>query len=168
MQVTPWEDELAEELKEEFGERLQEFSSYVGQDFLVAEPGAVVPIIDYLKNEQAFDYLVDITAVDYPDKPERFEVVWILYSFPRNRRIRIKTRIKDGEKPATCVGVHLTADWLEREVYDMFGIEFDGHPNLTRILMPEGWDGFPLRKDKSITDMDNRWVRENLGIESGQ
>jgi NADH-quinone oxidoreductase subunit C len=168
MQTTPWDGELVEDLKEEFGERIKEFCSYVGQDFLVAEPGAVIPIIEYLKMDQGFDYLVDITAVDYPAKPERFEVIWILYSFERNQRIRIKTRIKDGEKAVSCVGVHLTADWLEREVYDMFGIEFEGHPNMTRILLPDGWSGFPLRKDKSIVDMDNRWVRENLGIESGQ
>jgi NADH-quinone oxidoreductase subunit C len=168
MQTTPWEGELVEDLKEEFGERIKEFWTYVGQDFLVAEPDAVIPIIEYLKVEQGFDYLVDITAVDFPAKPERFELIWILYSFERNQRIRIKARVKDGEKAATCVGVHLTADWLEREVYDMFGIEFEGHPNMTRILMPEGWSGFPLRKDKRIVDMDNRWVRENLGIESGQ
>lgn len=168
MQTTPWEGELVEDLKEEFGDKIKEFCTYVGQSFLVAEPPAVIPIIDYLKTEQGFDYLVDITAVDYPDKPERFEVIWILYSFSRNERIRIKARVKDGEKAATCTGVHLTADWLEREVYDMFGIEFEGHPNMTRILMPEGWSGFPLRKDKSIVDMDERWVRENLGIESGQ
>lgn len=168
MQTAPWEDELVEELKEEFGGRTKEFCKYVGQEFLAAEPAAVIPIIEYLKSEQGFDYLVDITAVDYPAKPERFEIVWILYSFERNQRIRIKTAIKDGDKAVSCVGVHLTADWLEREVYDMFGIEFEGHPNMTRILLPEGWSGFPLRKDKSITDMDNRWVRENIGIESGQ
>jgi NADH-quinone oxidoreductase subunit C len=168
MQTTPWEGELVEDLKEEFGDRIKEFLTYVGQSFMVADVAAVIPIIDYLKTEQGFDYLVDITAVDYPDKPERFELVWILYSFERNERIRIKARVKDGEKAATCIGVHLTADWLEREVYDMFGIEFEGHPNMTRILMPDGWSGFPLRKDKSIVDMDDRWVRENIGIESGQ
>jgi len=168
MQTVPWEGELVDELKEEFGERIKEFCTYAGQSFLVAEPAAVIPIIEYLKLDQGFDYLVDITAVDWPDKPERFEVVWILYSFERNERIRIKTRIKDGEKAVTCTGVHLTADWLEREVYDMFGIEFEGHANMTRILLPDGWSGFPLRKDKTIVDMDNRWVRENLGIESGQ
>ncbi|HNY41824.1 MAG TPA: NADH-quinone oxidoreductase subunit C [Bryobacteraceae bacterium] len=168
MQTTPWEGELVEDLKEEFGERIKEYCTYAGQNFLVSEPGAVIPIIEYLKLEQNFDYLVDITAVDYPAKPERFELIWVLYSFERNQRIRIKTRVKDGEKAVSCVRVHLTADWLEREVYDMFGVEFEGHPNMTRILLPEGWCGFPLRKDKSITDMDNRWVRENVGIESGQ
>jgi NADH-quinone oxidoreductase subunit C len=168
MASVPWESSLTRTLQERFGERILEFLSYLGQEFLVAKPEAAVPILEFLKLEAGFDYLVDITAVDWPDKPERFEVIWILYSFERNERIRIKALVKDGEKPATCTGVHLTADWLEREVYDMFGIEFEGHPNMTRILMPEGWSGFPLRKDKTLVDMDNRWVRENLGIESGQ
>jgi NADH-quinone oxidoreductase subunit C len=106
--------------------------------------------------------------VDYPQRAERFDLVYVVYSFARNQRIRVKTRIAEGYQPATAVGVHLTANWLEREVYDMFGIEFAGHPDMRRILLPEGWEGHPLRKDHSIIQMDNRWVQENLGIESGQ
>ena len=82
--------------------------------------------------------------------------------------MRIKTNISESYRPQTAVGVHLTANWLEREVFDMFGIEFAGHPNLTRILLPEGWQGYPLRKDYSILQQDERWVQENLNIESGQ
>jgi NADH-quinone oxidoreductase subunit C len=92
----------------------------------------------------------------------------VLYSFSRNERIRMKIRIKDGEKAQSATDVWVTATWLEREVFDMFGIEFEGHPDLRRILMPEDWTGHPLRKDYGILNMDNRWVQENLGIESGQ
>jgi NADH-quinone oxidoreductase subunit C len=82
--------------------------------------------------------------------------------------VRVKTSIADGYRPASAVSVHRTANWLEREVYDMFGIEFAGHPDLRRILLPEDWQGFPLRKEYSILQQDERWVQENLGIESGQ
>ena len=168
MAATPWENDLAPELKERFGEQIGETSTYLGQNFVVAKPEAAVPILEYLKLEADFDYLVDITAVDWPKRPERFDLVYIVYSFPRNERVRIKTYIPDGYKPETAVGVHLTANWLEREVFDMFGIEFAGHPDLRRILMPEDWQGHPLRKDYSIIQQDQRWVQENLGIESGQ
>ena len=82
--------------------------------------------LEYLKLEADFDYLVDITAVDWPKRAERFDLVYILYSFSRNHRLRVKTYLGDSYKPETATGVHLTANWLEREVYDMFGIEFAG------------------------------------------
>jgi NADH-quinone oxidoreductase subunit C len=168
MAATPWESELAGELKEHFGDRITATSTYLGQNFIVAKADAAIPILEYLKLEADFDYLVDITAVDWPKRPERFDLVYIVYSFARNERVRIKTSIAEGHKPQTAVGVHLTANWLEREVFDMFGIEFAGHPDLRRILMPEEWQGFPLRKDYGIIQQDERWVQENLGIESGQ
>ena len=168
MAATPWEGELTRRLAEQFPDDITEFSTYLGQSFLVSRPGAAVPIIEFLKLEADFDFLVDLTAVDYPDRPERFDLVYILYSFARNERIRIKTRIPEGFQPESAVGVHPTANWLEREVYDMFGIEFANHPDLKRILMPDDWQGHPLRKDYGILQMDNRWVKENLGIESGQ
>jgi NADH-quinone oxidoreductase subunit C len=168
MVVTPWESDLVRDLRDRFGEQIGEASSYLGQDFLVAKPDAVIPVLEYLKLENDFDYLVDVTAVDWPKKPERFELVYILYSFSRNQRLRVKTSIADGYRPASAVSVHLTANWLEREVFDMFGIEFAGHPDLRRILLPEEWQGFPLRKEYSILQQDERWVQENLGIESGQ
>lgn len=168
METEPWEGELVDALKAEFGAQITGFFTYVGQSFLTAQASAVVPIIEFLKNDWGFDYLVDVTATDDPAKPERFELIYILYSFARNERIRVKTRVKEGEKPATMTTVHLTANWLEREVFDMFGIEFEGHPNMKRILLPDEWQGHPLRKDYSILGMDQKWVQENLGIESGQ
>jgi len=168
MAATPWESNLAREIKERFGERVTETSTYLGQNFVVCKPDAAVPLLEFLKLEADFDYLVDLTAVDWPKRPERFDLVYILYSFARNERVRVKTYIADGYQPETAIGVHLTANWLEREVFDMFGIEFAGHPDMRRILLPEEWQGHPLRKDYGIIQQDDRWVQENLGIESGQ
>lgn len=168
MAATPWENELTAALAGRFGASITAFSTYLGQNFLIAQPDAVVPIIQYLKTDAQFDYLVDITAVDYPKRAERFDLVYVLYSFSRNERVRVKTAIAADYQPRSATGVHLTADWLEREVFDMFGIEFAGHPGLKRILLPDEWEGHPLRKDKAITDMDIRWVKENLSIESAQ
>jgi NADH-quinone oxidoreductase subunit C len=168
MAATAWDSDLARELKERFGDRIAETSSYLGQNFIVAKPEAAISVLEYLKLEADFDYLVDITAVDWPKRAERFDLVYILYSFARNQRVRVKAYIADGYKPETAVDVHLTANWLEREVFDMFGIEFAGHPHMTRILLPEEWQGHPLRKDYGILQQDDRWVQENLSIESGQ
>jgi NADH-quinone oxidoreductase subunit C len=168
MAATPWDSDLAKEIKERFGDRIVETSTYLGQNFIVVMPDTAVPVIEYLKLDADFDYLVDITAVDWPKRAERFDVVYILYSFARNERVRVKTHIAEGYKPETAVSVHLTANWLEREVFDMFGIEFAGHPDMRRILLPEEWQGYPLRKDYGIIQQDDRWVQENLGIESGQ
>ena len=168
MRTTPWQDELTGRLSERFGSAIAEFSTYLGQNFLVAEPDGVVSLIDYLKASEGFDYLADLTAVHYPAREKQFELIYILYSFPRNQRIRVKTLINEGQKPQTVTAVHPTANWLEREAFDMFGIEFAGHPDLRRILMPDEWSGYPLRKDYNILKMDNRWVNENLGIESAQ
>jgi NADH-quinone oxidoreductase subunit C len=168
MAATPWESELATEIQQRFGEGISATSTYLGQNFVVAKPEFAIPILEFLKLDADFDFLVDVTAVDWPKRAERFDVVYILYSFSRNERLRVKIQILEDYQPETAVGVHLTANWLEREVYDMFGIEFSGHPDMRRILLPEDWQGFPLRKDYGILQQDQRWVRENLGIESGQ
>ena len=168
MEVEPWEGAIPDGLKRRFSEAIRECSVYRRQPFAVADLSSVIPMLEYLKLEEDFDYLVDITAVDYPKKEARFEVIWILYSFEKNLRIRIKAAAGEGEKPRTAVEVYPTANWLEREIFDMFGVEFEDHPNMTRILMPDGWQGHPLRKDYPILQQDADWVRENLHIESAQ
>lgn len=168
MAATPCDSELAHKLKEEFGDSILEASTYVGQNFVVVKSDAVISILEHLKFEANFDYLVDITAVDWPKRAQQFDLIYILYSFARNERIRIKTAIADGFHPESAVRVHRTANWLEREVFDMFGIEFEGHPDLRRILMPDDWKGHPLRKDYPLLQQDEGWIQANLGIERGQ
>ncbi len=169
MESAPWDSELSRQLKGQFGEQILELAIYRDQPFVVVKPESAIPLLEYMKLEAGFDYLVDLTAVHWPKREgAQFDVVYILYSFARNERVRVKIKVAEGDKPATAVNLHSTANWLEREVYDMFGIQFAGHPDLRRILMPDEWNGYPLRKDYGIIQMDNRWVKENLGIESGQ
>ena len=168
MATTLWEGEFPTMVKAAFGSSVIEAATYVGQKFFIVQPDAAIPVIEFLKVNAQFDFLVDLTVVDYPKRPERFELIYILYSYSRNERIRVKTSIADGVTPPTACTIHLAANWLEREVFDMFGIRFAGHPDMRRMLLPEEWTGHPLRKEYGITEMDNRWVKENLGIESGQ
>ena len=112
--------------------------------------------------------LTDETAVDYPKREKRFDIVYHLYSFERNNRLRLRVQVSAEEKVPSVTGVWPTANWLEREIYDMFGVVYEGHPDLKRILMPDEWVGHPLRKDYDILKQDEAWVKANLGIESGQ
>ncbi len=94
-----------------------------------------------------FDFCSDVTAVDWPPRARRFDVVYSLYSTRLRHRVRIKVRTGDNEPIPSVTPVWPAANWLEREVFDLFGIQFDGHPDLRRILMPEDWQGHPQRKD---------------------
>lgn len=164
----PWESALVTKLKGQYGSGIREANTYLGQNYLVLDSSIAHEILQILRDEEKFDYCVDITAVHYPQREKPFDLVWILYSFEHNQRLRIKTLLADGESFPTSVDIWVTANWLEREVFDMFGIKFDGHPDLKRILLPDGWKGYPLRKDYGIIQQDQEWVQANLGIESGQ
>ena len=164
----PLENDLVLRFKGRFASAIREAWLDRKQAILVVEREKLVEICTYARDEEKFDYLVDVTAVDWPKREKRFEVVLILYSFKKNERLRIKAQAAEGEKVPSVTGVWGAANWLEREVFDMFGIRFEGHPNLKRILLPEEWQGYPLRKDYDILKQDTAWVRENLGIESGQ
>jgi NADH-quinone oxidoreductase subunit C len=99
----------------------------------------------------AFDLLAEITAVDFWPREPRFELVYILVSIPNRLRLRMKVRLPGADpRVATVSGLWPAANWLEREVWDLFGISFDGHPDPRRLLMPEDWEGYPLRKDYPV------------------
>ncbi len=163
----PWDSAMIAKLKQTWGSGMTALA-YAGQNYMVVDRSLIPEILQVLRNEEQFDYCVDLTAVHYPKREKQFDVVWVLYSFARNERIRVTTQILDGESLPSSVPIWPTTNWLEREVYDMFGIKFDGHPDLKRILLPDGWKGHPLRKDYSILQQDKEWVQINLGIESGQ
>ena len=158
---------MVAKLKESYGPAISPLT-YLGQNYIEADHSVVPALLQDLFAEEQFDFCVDITAVHYPNREKPFDVLWNLYSYPRNERVRVKTRIAEGESVASVVSIWPTANWLEREVFDMFGIKFEGHPDLKRILLPDGWKGHPLRKDYGIIQQDKDWVQINLGIESGQ
>ncbi|MGA9897866.1 MAG: NADH-quinone oxidoreductase subunit C [Terriglobales bacterium] len=164
----PWDSPTVARLKSQYGSGVQEAVTYLGQNYFVLDASVTAEALRILRDEEQFDYCVDITALHYPTREKQFELIWILYSFPRNERIRVKTSIADGASFPSSVSIWPTANWLEREVFDMFGIKFDGHPDMKRILLPDGWKGHPLRKDYGIIQQDQEWVQINLGIESGQ
>ena len=90
---------------------------------------------------------MDLFGVDFPEREDRFTIVYQLYSMPRNRRIFLRVRVAEGESVPTLRDVYPNADWAEREVWDLLGVAFEGHPDMRRLLMPDDWEGHPLRKD---------------------
>ncbi|MBP8931525.1 MAG: NADH-quinone oxidoreductase subunit C [Paracoccus sp.] len=120
----------------------------------------IVPLIEFLRNDPncRFSTLIDITAVDNPARPARFDMVYHLLSMYQNLRIRVKARVREDEMVPSLIGVFPGANWYEREVFDMFGIYFSGHPDLRRILTDYGFRGHPLRKDFPTTGyVEVRW-----------
>jgi len=165
----PWDNEFIQRLKTLYGSGIRETSTYLGQNYLVVDCSIVNEILQAYRDDEGFDYLVDLTAVHYPKREKaEFDLVYILYSYATNMRVRVKTQIGEGATIPTATDLWPTANWLEREVFDMFGIRFEGHPDMKRILLPDGWKGYPLRKDYGILQQDQEWVHINLGIESGQ
>jgi NADH-quinone oxidoreductase subunit C len=115
-------------------------------------PAKIASVCGFLKYDQQFVRLSSVTAVDWYPKEPRFEVVYHLHSVERNERVRLKCRLS-GPSPEieSVTGVWRGANWYEREVFDLFGIRFRNHPDLRRIMMPDDWEGYPLRKDYPVT-----------------
>jgi NADH-quinone oxidoreductase subunit C len=122
---------------------------WVGDWSIVVEPSRLLEVMGHLRDgaDSRFDFLSDLTATDWPPRAERFDVIYCLYSIALGHRVRVKARIADGVGVPTMSGLWPAANWFEREVFDLFGITFDGHPGLRRILMPDDWQGHPQRKD---------------------
>lgn len=141
--------ELANQLKAKFGELLSAPAEFRGEVTLrLADAERVADVCEFAKKSLGFDYLVDISSVDNYGEDPRWTVVYELYGMAHRCHLRIKTDVSEekSELP-TVTGVWRTADWHEREIYDMMGVRFRGHPDLRRILMWDGYPYFPLRKD---------------------
>ncbi|KAM0805428.1 hypothetical protein BDR22DRAFT_817376 [Usnea florida] len=132
---------------------IQQFSVWKDELTIYIPPTAVIPVISFLKYHTAAEYtmVADITAVDYPTRSNRFEVVYNLLSVRHNSRIRVKTYADEATPVPSITSLYDGANWYEREVYDLFGVFFVGHPDLRRIMTDYGFDGHPLRKDFPLT-----------------
>ncbi len=137
-------------LKEKFGEAIEEIAYPHDQLAVVIKRDSICDVLTFLKNddETLFDHFMDLTAVDYIGREPRFEVVIHLVSIPKHHRIRLKIKLQESDPVMpTITPVYPAANWFERECWDLYGIKFDGHPNLTRIMLYDGFQGHPLRKD---------------------
>lgn len=139
-------------IQDKFGEAIVQAKVEFGQAILEVKPATLHELLQFCRDDSRLKMhmLLDVVAVDFPRQPSRFEVVYLLYSVELKVRMRIKVRVAEGEALPTATDLWRSADWAEREVWDMFGIRFTGHPNLKRILMFEGFEGHPLRKDYPI------------------
>lgn len=153
----PKESTNIKKLKEKFGKTIIDSHSFRGDDTVIIKKQHVLDVCRFLKEEKdlEFNFMMDLTAVDYlnqKDSYERFEVVYHFYSLKYNHRIRVKAPVSESDCTIdSIVPLWVGADWFEREAYDMYGIKFNDHPNLKRILLYEEFEGYPLRKDYPIT-----------------
>jgi NADH-quinone oxidoreductase subunit C len=155
---------LVKKLREKFAGAVVDATAFLGQLSIRIQPPRIVEVCAALKSdsETPFNYLSDLTCVHYPDNKEtQFEVVYNLYSIPANERVRLKVAT-NGESVESVTSVWPSAAWLEREVYDLFGVVFNGHPDLRRILLPPDWEGHPLRKDYALEFIENAWTERHL------
>lgn len=163
----------ANRVQEKFGTDAVRTDDFRGQETVVVDPGKMSDVLKFLRDdpEMQYDMMVDVTSVDYSQWPEevdgRFAVVYHLWSIRRKRRIRVKAYLRE-EFPRidSAADLYPTADWGEREVYDLMGIRFDGHPDLRRIMLPETFEGHPLRKEYPLEGRGERHDFETYDPES--
>ena len=135
--------------KPPFPVRSTQVSFYVGDWTVIVPATKLLEVGRFLREtpEAGFDFCSDVTASDWPTRPQRFDVIYCLFSTRHRKRVRVKVRAAESEPVPSVSGIWPAANWLEREVYDLFGVNFTGHPNRKRILMPDDWQGHPQRKD---------------------
>lgn len=150
---------LVKKVKEAFRDDILETTVFKGEVTHLVNKKALLNICNFLKldPDMKMNYIVDVLGVDYYTEVPRFEVVYHLYSIPKKHRIRLKVRLNDGEPVPSVVSLWAGADWPEREAYDMYGIVFEGHPNMKRIYLAEDWEGYPLRKDYPLRGYKDRY-----------
>lgn len=150
-------------LREKFAGSILEVKEFRGEVTVTVTKENIVEICTFLRDELRYNLLSDLTAVDYLGQEPRFTVVYNLYSIPNKDRLRVKAPVAEGDCTiASVTGVWSTANWLEREVYDLMGVTFVNHPDLRRILMTDDWVGHPLRKDYPLQGPDREPYKGRL------
>jgi len=160
---------LVKKLKTECDGAVREAVEFLGQLSIRIERSSIVQVCDLLRRDSAtpFNYLSDVTCVHFPLRVEgQFDVVYNLYSIGANERVRLKVAVGSDEGLESVTGVWPAANWMEREVYDLFGVKFLNHPDLRRLLLPPDWQGHPLRKDYALEFVENEWTEEHLPVMS--
>ena len=144
-----------DKLKAQFGDTVLDVAEFRGETTVTVKKEEIVAVCTFLKAEQGYNFLTDVTAVDYLGQSPRFMVVYQLYNIGTHQRLRVKAPVEEaGARLDTVSGVWATADWLERETYDLLGVTFNNHPDPRRILLPADWEGHPLRKDYPVQGPD--------------
>ncbi len=167
-------ESLAEAIATRLPQAIKSYAMSYGELTMLIERDHIEPVARFLRDDSLcrFETLIDICGVDYPERSERFEVVYHFLSMQLNQRIRVKLATDEDAPVASIVDVFPAANWYEREAFDMYGIQFSGHPDLRRILTDYGFEGFPLRKDFPLTghvevrydDLEKRVVYEPVAL----
>lgn len=156
---------LVKTLKVKWVDEVVEAWEFLGQLSVRIERTSVWHVCEFLRDdpENGFNYLTDLTCVHLPERAAApFDLIYNLYSIERNVRVRLKVAVDDAEGAQSVTGVWPAANWMEREVYDLFGVPFSNHPDLRRLLLPADWEGHPLRKDYPLRFVENNWTAKHL------
>jgi NADH-quinone oxidoreductase subunit C len=146
---------VVDKLKAKFGDTVLDEKEFRGEVTVVVKKEEIVAVCTFLKDELGFNFLTDLCGVDYLGTAPRFMVVYHLYNIGTHQRFRVKASVEESDaRIDTVSGVWSTANWHERECYDLMGISFNNHPDLRRILLPDEWEGHPLRKDYPVQGPD--------------
>nr|WP_233352030.1 MULTISPECIES: NADH-quinone oxidoreductase subunit C [Hyphomonas] len=166
--------DLAAHIEGRMPDAVRSWQIHVGELTLLAERDHIVPLLRFLRDDQQcnFETFIDVCGVDYPERSERFEVVYHLLSMRMNHRIRVRIRTDEETAVPSVVSLWPAANWFEREAFDMYGIQFADHPDLRRILTDYGFEGWPLRKDFPLTghyevrydDLEKRVIYEPVKL----
>lgn len=146
---------VVDKLKTRFGDTVLDEREFRGEKTVTVKKEEIVPVCTYLRDELGFNFLTDLCGVDYLGQSPRFMMVYQLYNIGTHLRLRVKAPVEEADTAIDTVsGVWSTANWLERECWDLMGISFNNHPDLRRILLPDDWEGHPLRKDYPVQGPD--------------